>query len=115
MHAPIRGLGGHDVEVTVNQQGTAIRARPGQPREEVSAPRGAGLDVLTGVSDLLQLLLNPPRAFGLALGGLQLSGVGGVETDQRADQIDDLILGCRVHRSHNYLSYHRRWRRTGLR
>ncbi|SHV93886.1 Uncharacterised protein [Mycobacteroides abscessus subsp. abscessus] len=29
MHAPIRGLGGHDVEVTVNQQGTAIRARPG--------------------------------------------------------------------------------------
>ncbi|SKW70368.1 Uncharacterised protein [Mycobacteroides abscessus subsp. massiliense] len=75
MHAPVGSLGRNHIQMTVDEQSAALPVGPGQPREEVSTAGRARLDVLTGVADLFQLLLDPPRAFSLALGGLQLSGV----------------------------------------
>jgi len=61
------------------------------------------------VADVGELVGDPLRALGLALGGLGLAGVGGVEPDQPADNLDHVIAGvvqvlglnC-----HNTLSYH---------
>ena len=98
VHAPVGGLGGHHVEVAVDQQRAAVRVGAGQPGEDVAAARCAGLDVLGLVADLLELLGDPVGALRLALGGLELTGVGGVEPDQRADEVDHLV-GCARGRS----------------
>ena len=55
--------------------------RPGAPDSTYSG----------SIADLVELLGHPARAFGLALGGLGFVGVGRVEPDQLADELDDLV------------------------
>ena len=109
MHAPVGRLGGDDIEVAVDQQCTAAAVGTGKTDEDVAATRRAGLDVLGGVPDRGQLLGDPEGTLRLTLGGGQLTGVGGVEPDQGADEIDDLVDGL----SHSPLSYHWRGRPVG--
>ena len=90
VHAPVRRLGGHHVEVAVQQQRAAGRVGAREPGEHVAPARRARLDVFGLVPDLFQLLGHPAGALGLALGGLGLAGVGGVEPDQLADEVDHL-------------------------
>ena len=113
MHAPVGRLGGHHVEVAVQHQGAALAVGALQSGEHVGPARRAGLDVFGRVADLLELLGHPAGAFGLTFGGLGLAGVGGVEADERADEIDHLGFGCRWGRAHSHLSYHLS-RRLGL-
>ncbi len=102
MHTPVRRFGRDDVEVTVDQQGTAAGVGPGEPGEDVAPTGRPGFDVLGLVADLAELLADPLRAVRLALGGLELAGVGGVEPDEGADKVDDLVHGF----CHSHLSYH---------
>ncbi len=63
--------------------------RSGEACEDVPAARAARLDVLCGVSHFLELLRHPFGALFLAFCGFRLPpGVGGVEPDQPADEID---------------------------
>ena len=104
MHAPVRRLGGDDIEMAVDQQRAAVAVGAGKTGEDIAPAGCAGLDVLGGVPDRAELLGNPQGALRLALGGRQLAGVGGVEPDQGADEVDYLVDGL----SHSPLSYH--WR-----
>jgi len=55
-------------------------------------PSGAGLGDATLIYMDDDLAVgDPARAFGLALGGGQIAGVGGVEPDERTHQVDDLV------------------------
>jgi hypothetical protein len=90
--APVGGLGGDDVEVAVDQQGAAAGVGAGQAGEYVAAA-GRRLDILGFIADLFKLGSHPAGAFGLAFCGLRLAGVGRIEPDERADEVDDLILG----------------------
>jgi hypothetical protein len=105
VHAPIRRFSGHHVEVPVQQKRSTVGIRALQPREHVAAARRSGLDILSRKADLFQLLGHPPGALGLALGGLQFAGVGRVEPDERADEIDHLGFGVGGS-SHSHHSYH---------
>ena len=105
MHAPIRRLGGHDIEVAVQQQGAALGVRALEPREHVAPPWCAGFDVMDRVTDLLQLIGYPAGTDGLALGGFGVTGVGGVEADEGADEVDHLGFGAGGRR-HSHHSYH---------
>ena len=89
MHAPSAG-GGHHVEMPVNQQraGSCPRPSGGRTHCRDRARRTPGLDL---VADVFQLGGNPVGTFGLALGGFELAGVGGVEPDQPADNVDHVI------------------------
>jgi hypothetical protein len=87
----------------MNQQGTPRAVRTRQPDEHIAAARRAGFEVFGLVADLGQLFGDPARALGLALGGLGLAGVGGIESDQPADDLDHVIARLEGH-SHN--SYH---------
>ena len=86
VHRPVVGLGGHDVEVAVQQQRVAVAGAPA--RHHVGPPLDAFVDLR------LQADLGQQR--GDVLGGLALarSGpvavVGGVHADQVAADLDDL-------------------------
>ena len=107
VHAPVGGQGGHHVEMAVHQQRPAGTVGPGQAGEHIAPAGCAGFDVLGSVTHVLELGSDPPGALGLALGGVRITGVGGVELDQPADDSGDLVdrnTGCS---RHNHLSYHR--------
>ena len=87
----LRGLGGHHVEVAVDEQCPARRVRPGQTDEDIAAPGRPRLQILRLVTDLAQLLGHPPGALRLTLGGRRIAGVGGVELDQSTDNSDHLV------------------------
>ena len=96
----------------MQQQGSAIGVRALEPDEQVASARRAGLDVFGRVTDLFQLFGHPARAFGLAFGGFGFAGVGRVEADERADEVNHLGFGFggRRHSHHSYhLSSQRRW------
>jgi hypothetical protein len=103
--APVGRLGGHDVEVAVQQQGSAVAVGALEPREYVAPARRACLDVFSRVTDLFQLFGHPAGAFGLAFGGLGFASVGRVETDERADEVNHLGFGFGG-TSHSHHSYH---------
>ena len=73
----------------------------GAPEERYSlAPVAARLGELLG---------HPAGALGLPLRGGGVTGVGGVEPDEGADEVDDFVAGCRPTRNwttHSSLSYH---------
>jgi hypothetical protein len=77
----------------VDQQRVARAVRAFQAGEHIAPPGGAGLRIFDLVADVLQLGGNRLGAFGLALGGFQLAGVGGVEPDQPADDVHDVVDG----------------------
>ncbi len=108
VHAPVGRFGGDDVEVAVDQQRAAVRVGAGQPGEHVAPPGCSCLDVLGGVADLAESVAHPFRAVGLALGGRRVTGIGGVESDQLADEVDDLVGGAGGRHGHSHHSYHRR-------
>jgi hypothetical protein len=105
VHAPVRRLGGHHVEVPVQQQGPAVRIAALEPGEQIAPARRSGLDVFGRVTDLFQLFTHPAGAFGLALGGCGFAGVGRVKADERADEVNHLGFGV-VETSHSHHSYH---------
>ena len=78
----------------MDQQGAAGRVGAGQPGEHVAPARRAGLDVGGLVADLLELLDDPARAQLPHLWWSRVPGVGGVEPDQGADEVDDLVDGA---------------------
>ena len=68
------------------------------------AARGARVDVFGLETDLFELLRDPLRTLPLALRSRRISGVGGVETNQRADEVDHFIDGaCHSHSSYHWL------------
>ena len=91
MHAPVGGLGGHHIQVAVNQQRAAGSVGTFEPGEHVGPPRRPRFHLGDLVSHGFELLGHPAGAFGLPPGGLQLTGVGGVEPDQGADEVNHLI------------------------
>jgi hypothetical protein len=105
VHAPVRRLGRHHVEVPVQQQRAAVWVGALEGGEDVPPARRARLDVLGREADLLQLLGHPAGAFCLAFGGLGLAGVRGVEADERADEVNHLGFGVGGRR-HSHHSYH---------
>ena len=106
MHAPLGRLGGHHVKMPVDQQRAARAVRALEAGEHIAAPGRAGLQVLDLVADVFQLGGDPVGAFGLALGGFQLAGVGGVEPDQPADNVDHVVDRSLGWHRHSHLSYH---------
>ena len=86
--------------------------RSGEAGEHIAAAGCTGFDVLRLIADLLELLGDPVRALGLASRGLGFAGVGGVEPDQPADNLDHIVaesgprLGRPAVKGHNPLSYH---------
>ena len=89
----------------MQQKRSAVRVRALQAREEVAPARCSGLDVFGLVADLFQLFGHPPSALGFAFGGVGFAGVGRVEPDQRADEINHLGFGVGGS-SHSHHSYH---------
>ena len=89
--APVGGLGGDDVEVPVEEQRPTGRVGAGKPGEDIAAIGGAGLDVFRVVAHVAELIGDPPGALRLAHRGFQLTGVGGIEADQGADESDHLV------------------------
>ena len=55
VHRPLRRLGGHDVEVPVDEQRATLAVRAGQPAEDVAASGRAGVEHLHLVPDLGEL------------------------------------------------------------
>src|SRR5947209_2259495 len=108
VHAPLGRLRGHNVEMPMDQQRTARTIRTLEAGEHVAPPGGAGLQVFDLITDVLELCGHPAGAVGLTLGGVQLAGVGGVELDQRADHVHDVVDGTFGGHRHSPLSYH--WR-----
>ena len=93
MDAPVGRLGRHDIKMGVQQQLSSGGVATWQGCEDVAPAGLAGFDILGPVAHVLELLLHPAGTFFLALGGLELTGVAGVEADQPADQADNFI-GC---------------------
>ena len=111
MHAPLSRLRGHHVEMPVDQQRTARAVRALQAGEHIAPPGCTGLQIFDLVANLLELRGHPVGAFRLAFGGFELAGIGGVELDQPAHHIDDVVDRSLAGHRHSHLSYH--WRRHG--
>ena len=89
----------------VQHQGATVGVGALEPGEQVAPARRSGLDIFSRVTDLFQLFGHPAGAFGLALGGFGFAGVGRVEADERADEVNHLGFGV-GETSHSHHSYH---------
>jgi hypothetical protein len=61
------------------------------------------------VANFCELVGDPTGAFGLALRGLGLTGVGGIKSNQSADNLDHIVAGVAWDSGlscHSHLSYH---------
>ncbi len=97
VHRPLRRLGGHDVEVPVDEQRATLAVRPGQPAEDVRCAGRARVEDLHLVPDLGELPRDVLRRLPLPDRALRLAGVGGVDRDELRGQLDDLVLGGARH------------------
>ncbi|KPC70460.1 hypothetical protein ADL26_16880, partial [Thermoactinomyces vulgaris] len=88
---PLVGLGGDDVEVAVEEEGAAARVGAGVATGDGGAA-GRGLVDLRFEADFGQLLRDVLGGGALALGGRVVAGVGGVDPDEVAGDVDDLVL-----------------------
>jgi hypothetical protein len=94
VHRPLRRVGRHHVEVPVHQQRLAGRVGSGDPGDHIRAARGRlqdrRLDAHLGQSGRDVLGGHPlPGAGG------RVTGVGGVDAQQVAAQLDDFPLAAR--------------------
>src|SRR5690606_24067685 len=91
---PLGRVGGDDVEVAVHQQTAAGAVGAGEAGDDVAAPRVVtGFDVGDLVSHFGELAGDVLGGSALALEGLGVAGVRGVDPDQIAGQGGDLFLG----------------------
>ena len=91
VHAPFGRFGRHHVEMPMDQQGATRAVGAREPGEHIAPPGRPGFDVFRLVANLCQLLGDPLSTLGLASCGLGFAGVGGIESDQPADNLDHII------------------------
>jgi hypothetical protein len=96
----------------MDQEGATRAVGAPEPGEHIPPAGCTGFDILRQIADPRKLLGDPLRALGLALRGLGFAGVGGIEPDQPADNLNHIIawigwkLGRPALKGHNPLSYH---------
>ena len=90
VHRPVGGLGGHHVQMAVDQQGVGVRIRPGDAGHHVGAA-GSRLDQPRLDARLGQPLGHVLR--GGPLGAVPAAAVGGVDPDQLRGEADHLVQG----------------------
>ena len=77
---------------------------------EYIAPAGrTGFNIFRPVAHLRKLFGNPLGALGLALRGLGFTGVGGIKSNQSADNLDHVVAGVAGDSGlscHSHQSYH---------
>src|SRR5262249_1588029 len=95
VHRPLAGVGRNDVEVAVYQQGSPAAVGAFVARHDADPPRGA-LPDLRGQADLGQLGRPILRGGALTGGGGGVTGVGGVDPQQVATDLDHLVDRCGV-------------------
>ena len=107
VHAPVGRFGRHHVEMPMDEQGATRTVGARETGEHIAPAWRTGFEVFGLIADLGQLLGDPPRALRLTLGGLGFAGVGGIESDQPADNLDHVIARLIASlEGHSHPSYH---------
>jgi hypothetical protein len=89
---PLAGVGRYHVEVPVHEQRAARRVGTFEPRDD-AGPAGRRLADLRGQADLVEQAGDVLRGGPLPHAGGQVAGVGGVDAQQVAADVDDLDTG----------------------